>query len=48
MNGSYRLTTGPDGSLYAGSRMDGPVGGAGPKKIESQGAFWLLRLKPAT
>jgi hypothetical protein len=47
MNGSYRLTTGPDGSLYAGSRMDGPVGGAGRKKIESQGAFWLLRLKPA-
>ncbi|OGD20255.1 MAG: hypothetical protein A2W03_04275 [Candidatus Aminicenantes bacterium RBG_16_63_16] len=47
MNGCYRMTVGPDGSLYAGSRMDGPVGGAGRKKIESEGAFWLLRLKPA-
>ena len=46
MNGCYRMTMGPDGSLYAGSRMDGPVGGAGRKKIEPQGAFWLLRIKP--
>jgi hypothetical protein len=28
--------------------MDGPAGGAGRKKIESEGAFWLLRLKPTT
>lgn len=47
VNGCYRMTVGPDGSLYAGSRMDGPVGGAGRKKIESTGAFWLLRLKPS-
>jgi hypothetical protein len=46
MNGCYRMTVGADGSLYAGSRMDGPVGGAGRKKIESTGAFWLLRIKP--
>ena len=48
MNGAYRMTVGTDGSLYAGSRMDGPVGSSGRKKIESQGAFWLLRLKPTT
>lgn len=46
MNGCYRMTVGRDGSLYAGSRMDGPVGGAGRKKIEPEGAFWLLRLQP--
>jgi len=46
MNGCYRMTTGPDGSLYAGSRMDGAVGSMGRKKIERQGAFWLLRIKP--
>ncbi len=48
MNGCYRMTVGADGSLYAGSRMDGPVGGACRKKIEAEGAFWLLRLKPAS
>ena len=48
MNGCYRMTLGGDGSLYAGSRMDGPVGGAGRKTIESEGAFWLLRLKPTS
>lgn len=48
VNGCYRMTTGSDGSLYSGSRMDGPAGGAGRKKIESTGAFWLLRLKPTS
>ena len=46
MNGCYRMTAGPDGSLYAGSRMDGVAGSMGRKKIERQGAFWLLRIKP--
>ncbi len=46
MNGCYRMTVAPDGSLYAGSRMDGPFGGAGRKRIERDGAFWLLRIKP--
>jgi hypothetical protein len=48
INGCYRMTLGPDGSLYAGSRMDGPVGGTGRKKIGRERAFWLLRLKPIT
>ena len=48
MNGCYRMTAGPDGSLYSGSRMDGPVGGAGGRRSRSEGAFWLLRLKPAS
>lgn len=46
MNGCYRMTVGPDGSLYAGTRMDGPKGSTGRKPIQSQGAFWLLRIQP--
>ena len=46
MNGCYRVTDGRDGSLYAGSRMDGPAGSADRKKIGPEGAFWLLRLQP--
>ena len=46
MNGCYRMTVGRDGSLYAGSRMDGPAGSSGRKKIGPEGSFWLLRLQP--